>query len=72
MVTALTAISTGVDDRAESVSQPLLQRDSLDHQEQVAQQPCVVGLQFRQRGDLFLGDDEDVNRGLRIRIGKCQ
>ena len=72
VVDRLAPILAGIDDRAKAINQPLLGGDFADDNEQVPHQRGIRVIQVRNRGDLFLGDHQDMDRSLRTDIVKGQ
>ncbi len=71
MVHRLAAVIAGVDDHAIAAIQLTAARNLSSRGEQMAQQRRMFGGSLRLRGDVLLGDDEQMRRGLGIDIRKA-
>src|SRR6266571_5241986 len=68
MIHLLPAHSSGVYDDAKPVGRPLLARQARRHGEDLAQYRLVAHVAIRERVDVFLGDDHEVNRSERMDV----
>jgi len=70
MVDRLAAVGAGVDDQAVAVGKVLCAGDFAGGVEELAEALGVVLRGVRVRSDVVFGDDEDVDRRLRIDVGE--
>ena len=63
---------TVIDVEPIGIGNPLIHRDPVRRQQQVAQQQAIVLSGIRQHGDRLFGDDEDMDRGLGIDVPEGQ
>src|SRR6266853_425183 len=68
MIHLLPAHTSGVYDDAKTVGRPLLACQARRHGEDLAQHGLVAHVAIRERIDVFLGDDHEVNRGERMDV----
>ena len=73
VIDRLPPVGTGVDDQAVArCGEALLFGDLAGFEQQVAEQGAVLGSGVLHAGDDFLGDDEDVRRGLGLDVAESQ
>jgi hypothetical protein len=70
VVDGLAAVGAGVDDEAVAVGEVLLASDFCGDVEEVAEHGGVVLHGVGVGGEVVFGDDEDVDRGLGVDVGK--
>src|SRR6266568_4268206 len=68
MIHLLSADTSGVDDRAETVGRPLLARQARRHGEDLAEERLLAHAAVRERIDVLLGDDHEMHRGKRVDV----
>lgn len=72
MVYGLSPVRTCVDDQAVAVVEVLRTGDVACFREQCAEETSVLGESMRVRADVAFRDDEDVDRRLRVDVGKSE
>lgn len=68
---SLAAVGAAIVDDAEPILQPFLGGQFLDHKVEMPDDLRLGWLDVHDRGDMYLGDDQEVYRGLRVNVAKC-
>ena len=68
VVDGLAAVGAGVDDEAVAVGEVLGAGDFADGVEEMAEERFVILRRMGMRGEVVLGDDEDVGGSLRVEV----
>ena len=70
MVDGLAAVGSGIHDKPVALVEILLSGDLRCGGEQVPEQLCILGGCVRERSKVLLGNDQDVDRRLRVDVGE--
>ena len=68
MIDGLAAVRTGIDDQPVALIEILLSGDLRGGGEQMTEQPCILGGRVRERCEVLLRNDQDVDRRLRMDV----